>query len=139
MNDYLNERLQVQLSLASEAPYYKEKWGELGITGKKLKWITLDSLYQLPILPKVEVRENPEAFVPSSIHQKDKLLSYFTSGSTGTPIRAIRTKDAHQRFWAAREVRSFGWAGSSIQASRGNGWGSFSSAQGNRQVAVLPL
>jgi len=118
MNDYLNERLQVQIRLASEAPYYKEKWGKLGITSRKLKRITLDSLYHLPVLPKLDLVKYPAFFVPTSIRKSHKLLNYFTSGSTGSPIRAIYTKAAHQRFWAAREARSFGWAGTSIKRPR---------------------
>jgi phenylacetate-CoA ligase len=45
-------------------------------------------------------------------------LSYSSSGSTGTPIRAICTKGGQQRFAAAREARSYRWAGTSILRPR---------------------
>jgi len=56
--------------------------------------------------------------VAQDVARSEKLQSYHSSGSTGTPITAICTPDAHRKFIAAREVRSFGWAGASVHMPR---------------------
>ncbi len=118
MSVYVEQRLREVLRQAYEAPYYKETWSAAGITEAMLKEITPTTLSRLPILPKEHVRQRPEAFVPAIACHQGQLKSYQTSGSSGTPIRAICTSAVHQRFIAAREVRSFGWAGTSIMRPR---------------------
>jgi phenylacetate-CoA ligase len=72
----------------------------------------------LPATPKEDLRRAPEAFVAEDARAKGGLHRYYTSGSTGTPLTVICNSDAHRRFIAARDVRSFGWAGASIQLPR---------------------
>ena len=75
-------------------------------------------LAALPVTSKHDLRRDPDAFVASAVRRRERLHRYSTSGSTGTPITAICTSDAHRRFLAARDVRSFGWAGASIRFPR---------------------
>jgi phenylacetate-CoA ligase len=119
MHDYVTARLrEVLLRAFSEVPYYREVWTSLGIDQAYLETITLETLYRLPTLPKRELRIAPERFVSDRVRRHQRLIIYHTSGSTGTPIKVICTAEAHRRFIAAREVRSFGWAGVSIRLPR---------------------
>jgi phenylacetate-CoA ligase len=117
MRDYLTATLREVVRRASDAPYYRERWSAAGLTASDITDITPDSLHRIPILPKEELRRNPMGFVPDR-NTPQGLLSYFSSGSTGTPIKAICTRRAQQRFAAAREVRSYRWAGTSILRPR---------------------
>ncbi|MDX1984576.1 MAG: hypothetical protein SFV51_30170, partial [Bryobacteraceae bacterium] len=118
-NGYVNAQLQSVLSAAfREAPYYRKKWAATGLTGAKLEQMTARDLEQLPITPKADLRRDPDSFVLAHTASGGKVHRYLSSGSTGTPITAICTSEDHQRFIAAREVRSFRWAGSSIMDPR---------------------
>jgi phenylacetate-CoA ligase len=79
--------------------------------------ITPESLSVLPATPKNDLRSDPDAFLARDVPRRT-LHRYFSSGSTGTPIKTYCTSDAHRGFIAAREVRSFGWAGSSVRHRR---------------------
>jgi phenylacetate-CoA ligase len=92
--------------------------------------LTPEELPALPVTPKQDLRHDPEAFVATGARGASRLLRYATSGSTGTPITAICTADGHRRFLAAREVRSFGWAGASIRGPR--------AMMGGRMVVPAP-
>jgi len=118
MRDYLNATLQSVLRRAFDAPYYRETWTNAGIREADLREITVESLGRLPVLPKQDVRRSPTSFVPNRSRRPDRYRTYLTSGSTGTPIKAFFTRTSHQRFAAARDVRSFGWAGTSILRPR---------------------
>ena len=118
MRDYLVSTLRTVVRKAFDAPYYRESWAAAGIRESHLKEMTLDTLHRLPVLPKQHVRRAPLAFVLDRRLRSGRLRSYLTSGSTNTPIRVFCTRTSHQRFVAAREVRSFGWAGTSVQSPR---------------------
>jgi phenylacetate-CoA ligase len=118
MRAYLNDTLKGVLRRAFDAPYYRERWPAAGVHERHLDDITVDTLSRLPVLPKIDLRKNPEAFVPDRGAPVDSLLSYYSSGSTGTPIKAICTRRGQQRFAAGREVRSYRWAGTSILRPR---------------------
>lgn len=114
MRAHCDTALRAVLRRAFEAPYYRESWARAGIEERHLADVTVASLPRLPVLAKEEVRRNPFAFVPDRGDPIRKLLSYFSSGSSGTPIRALCTRRGQQRFAAAREARSYRWAGTSI-------------------------
>jgi phenylacetate-CoA ligase len=118
MRAYLNEALKSVLRRAFDAPYYRERWPAAGVHERHLNDVTVDTLSRLPVLPKIDLRKNPEAFVPDRGAPVDTLLSYYSSGSTGTPIKAICTRRGQQRFAAGREVRSYRWAGTTILRPR---------------------
>ncbi len=113
-----NELRRVLLHAFAHVPYYQRKWSEDGITANDLQQITASGLSRLPSTPKQDLRLAPESFVAQDVAGREKLHRYFSSGSTGTPITAICTTDAHRRYIAAREARSFAWAGTSILKPR---------------------
>jgi phenylacetate-CoA ligase len=102
----VSRELQSLLQLAAATvPYYREKWASAGV-------------HNIPITPKADLRDAPERFVSEAAGPAAKLPCYYTSGSTGTPIRVYSSPDDHRRFIAAREARSFGWAGASVRMPR---------------------
>ncbi len=117
---YVESTLRNKLLKAyEEVPYYRERWREAGIRKADLAAIRTSELSRLPITPKQDLRHQPSRFVAESAHRgKGKIHSYFSSGSTGTPIRCFCTADDHRRFVAAREARSFQWAGTTLLGSR---------------------
>jgi phenylacetate-CoA ligase len=118
MQAYTNEALRAVLVRAYDAPFYRERWSRAGVDGRHLRDISTETLNRLPIVSKEDLRQNPLAFVPDRGAPVKGLLTYFSSGSTGTPIKAICTRGGQQRFAAAREVRSYRWAGTSILRPR---------------------
>jgi phenylacetate-CoA ligase len=103
---------------AAEVPYYREKWAAAGIDAARLARFELQDLRSLPLTPKGDVRDNPESFIAASAGPPSRLHHYFTSGSTGTPLTVYCTSDDHRLFIAAREARSFAWAGASVRMPR---------------------
>ena len=119
MQAYVDEQLRaVLLHAYDQVPYYNRVWNEAGIDGSELAHMTTARLPRLPITPKQNLRATPEEFVARDIAARYKLHRYYTSGSTGTPVTHICTSQAQRRFTAAREVRSFGWAGTSVRKPR---------------------
>ena len=116
---YLEAELRALLGRAfSEVPYYHQVWRAAGFRARHFATFQFASLPQLPITPKTDLRRQPEAFVSQAAKRQQRLHRYYTSGTTGTPITTICSPDAHRRFLAARETRSFGWAGTSLHQSR---------------------
>lgn len=119
MQSYLRDALRRTLEHAFvQCPYYRDKWAAAGITLSELGGLNLCDLPRIPITLKVDLRLNPESFVAENVRRRGGLHRYYTSGSTGTPVTCICDADAHRKFLAAREVRSFGWAGTSIRMGR---------------------
>lgn len=118
MHRYVEQELRRVLCRAyDEVPYYRQTWGQKGIGRARLEKMTVEDLHTLPPTPKQDLRADPDSFLAQDVSKK-KLQRYFSSGSTGTPITAICSAEDHRRFIAAREVRSFGWARSTIRSSR---------------------
>ena len=118
MDQFIDEALRTTLLHAFDTvDYYQRRWNAAGITRQDLEHMTRQHLHRLPITRKLELRSDPNAFVSSGIPLK-QLHRYNTSGSTGTPVTCVCTSDGHRMFIAAREARSFGWAGSSIRKRR---------------------
>jgi phenylacetate-CoA ligase len=90
---------------AATVPYYRERWNS-------------HDFHDIPITPKSDLRDAPERFVSDAAGPLKRLPCYYTSGSTGTPIKVYSAPDNHRRFIAAREARSFGWAGASVRMPR---------------------
>jgi phenylacetate-CoA ligase len=119
MQEIITERLRTVLLQAwDNVPYYAPRWSAAGIERGDLEAMTPDTLHRLPVTPKDDLRQDPDAFVSLQARQSLRLHRYASSGSTGKPITAIYSRTAHQRFTAAREARSFGWAGASLLRSR---------------------
>ena len=118
MRAYVQARLRRALTHAyDQVPYYRERWGAAGIERGDLVRMTTDDLPRLPITPKEDLRRDSLAFVAGDAPLK-RLHSYPTSGSSGTPVVVRYPTEAHRGFIAAREARSFGWAGVSVRMPR---------------------
>ena len=119
MREFVNARLRdVLLHAFAEVPYYRAKWAESGIGQAGLERMDAACLPRLPITPKTDLRTHSQTLIAEDVARREKLHPYYTSGSTGTPIKCYFTADGHRRFFAAREARAFGWAGASIRQPR---------------------
>ena len=98
-------------------PYYREKWKDLRLERKAVFGDPFSVLSRLPILPKEDIRSNPDAFV-SDPGRKKKLHTYLTSGTTGTPLSVKFSTEMHQTWSAAYEARCRNWAGVDNSMSR---------------------
>lgn len=118
MQRYLDQTLRaILLHAFDHVDHYRDVWTAAGISRSDVQNMGQADLHRLPVTSKAEVRANPDAFVAKNVPAK-QLHRYNTSGSTGTPVTCICTADAHRKFIAAREARSFGWAGTSIRKRR---------------------
>lgn len=119
LNDYLEIELQKVLGRAfANAPYYARVWRALGLSEADFCHFQLSDLRRLPTTPKEDLRKTPDEFLSRAASKLQRLHRYYSSGTTGTPITAICTSDGHRRFTAAREARSFNWAGTSLHQPR---------------------
>jgi phenylacetate-CoA ligase len=118
MQEHVTARLQEVLCHAwDQTPYYQRKFAAAGIRRAELASMTPEGLDRLPTTPKGDLRSAPDDLVEGDV-PKGRLRRYYSSGSTGTPVTCICTPEDHRRFIAAREARSFGWAGASISMPR---------------------
>lgn len=117
--EYQNSQLQKILShAASTVPYYRDAFAKAGFDTNSIKKITVDTLHQLPFLPKEDLRKFGETTLLSSMREKDG--SFFSSsGSTGTPTKIMYSHAMHQRWFGIYELRVRNWAGVSSFVPRG--------------------
>jgi phenylacetate-CoA ligase len=119
MRAYVEQELRrVLVHCVHQVPYYQRVWSKRGLPLETLMRMTLADLFEVPITPKQDLRAAPEEFVAQDVARRSKLRRYYSSGTTGTPITSICNSDGHRRFFACREVRSFGWAGTSLRRPR---------------------
>jgi phenylacetate-CoA ligase len=117
--EHLNVSLQrVLVYSIQHVAHYREAWATHGLTCTDLKALDCAGLMRLPVTPKAAVRVAPERFLADGLASDRTVRRYPTSGSSGTPIVSMCRPDDHRRFMAAREVRSFGWAGTTMLRSR---------------------
>lgn len=105
-------RLRELLTIAiHEIPYYQRTW-----SASELSAARNGALKDLPLLEKESIR----AFQADFISRKPvrAALSFPTSGTTGTPIKALYTISELRDSLAVREARSARWAGVSFSLPR---------------------
>lgn len=116
--DYQTQELRKLLTHAyNTVPYYKKQYSEHGFSLKDFDTFEIEDLKNLPYLEKDELRRYGTTSLLSSSRKKGAFLS--SSGSTGTPIKAFFTKEAHQIWSAAYETRIRNWAGVDHTMKRG--------------------
>jgi phenylacetate-CoA ligase len=116
---YLQSQLRSVLAHAyAQVPYYGRAWRGLGLDPGDFGQFGLADLGRLPATRKDDLRQSPADFTVQSLARGRELRFHQTSGTTGTPITAAFTVEGHRRLMAAREARSFGWAGVSILEPR---------------------
>ncbi len=97
---------------AEHVPFYRDTWNE-----EEKKAARAGQLQNLPLLEKDPIRANPHAFLREDLNIK-KPLTFFTSGSTGTPIASLWTAAELRASMAVREARSANWADVSFTVPR---------------------
>ena len=97
---------------ATQVPYYRENWNE-----RQIQAAIAGDLNELPLLSKDAIRANPRAFIRQDFHP-DREYTFYTSGTSGTPIASIWTRAEYQASMAIREARSARWAGVSFTRPR---------------------
>jgi len=113
--EYVQSQLRSVLARAyAQVPYYGGAWRGLGLGPGDFRQFRLADLGLLPTTRKEDLRQSPADFIAQSLARDRQLRRYCSSGTTGTPITVTLTVDCHRRVMAAREARSFGWAGVSI-------------------------
>ena len=118
MNAYIDGQVRDVIARALETPHYREAWSDAGVRSGEVRTFSRSDLWRLPIVGKSQLRRDPTRFIPTPFRSRRRLRREATSGSTGTPISVYMTRESRQRFAAAREVRSFGWAGVSVHLPR---------------------
>jgi len=116
---YQNEQLQKILLHAFEhVSYYKTSFSKHGINSEALRKVTPETLSQLPVLSKEDLRKYGTASLVAD--KKEKAGQFFSSsGSTGTPTRILFSHPMHQRWMALFELRVRNWAGVNSFIPRG--------------------
>ena len=98
-------------------PFYKKKYTDAGFDLKFFKNFKFKDLNKLPFLEKEELRKFGKTELLSKIRNKGDF--YSSSGSTGTPTSIYYSREFHQKWRAAFEVRINEWAGVSKYTPRG--------------------
>jgi len=107
-----NQRLQGVLAGALSAKYYSQVW-----TKSQKDAALAGRLSDLPLLEKEPLRADPQSFVRADMSPRRE-YTFYTSGSTGTPMATIWTIDEIRDSLALREARSACWAGVSFKQAR---------------------
>ena len=96
------ERARKTVAAALNAPFYKEKYGKLGLSADTLR--TLDDLKKFPFTTKQDLRDHyPYGLVATDRRKLVRLHS--SSGTTGNPTVIFHTKNDLD-CWANRVARS---------------------------------
>ena len=90
-------------------PFYKKKYSDAGFSIKDFQNFRLKDLNKLPFLEKEELRQFGKTELLSNTRNKGDF--YSSSGSTGTPTSIYYSREFHQKWSAAFEVRIREWAG----------------------------
>jgi phenylacetate-CoA ligase len=117
-NDYQTKELRKLLLHAFDTvPFYTEKYKKHGFVRADFENFMLSDIKKLPFLEKEEYRKYGKTTLLSSKKEKGKY--YYSSGSTGTPIAVYLSRNTHQKWSAAYEVRVRNWAKVNYRLSRG--------------------
>jgi phenylacetate-CoA ligase len=108
--DWQSQRLREMLQIAWEAPFYRRRWGGLGLTAADIRAFTLGDLERIPPLLKEEIRKAPLELCPGGRPGKGASALY-TSGSTGTPLTVYHSREDLRRGLAMRDARYSSYLG----------------------------
>lgn len=116
---YVQQQLQnILLHAFEHVPFYNESFKANGLTAEIIKKITPETIAQLPILSKEQLRKHGTTTLLAN--NKEKHGEFFaSSGSTGTPTQILFSHAMHQRWMAIFEARVRNWAGVNSFEPRG--------------------
>jgi len=103
---------QLLLSCVNNVPYYRDNWSQ-----SQKEAALAGVLSGLPLLEKEPLRTAPDQFKDSTRHPFPS-FTFYTSGTSGTPIASLYTLAELRSSIALREVRSANWAGVSFSLPR---------------------
>jgi phenylacetate-CoA ligase len=113
------ERGREMVSYAfKHCPYYQERLGAAGFDGSLRDW---GEFQRLPILSKMDIRENEEGLLSREFRKED-LVEAKTGGSTGVALKIHFDKQC-QELRNAAAMRSDQWAGWDIGMQVAAIWG----------------
>ena len=107
IDKYQFKRLCKQLIQANKTKYYNKLFKELNFS-PKTDFKSLNDLNKIPVTEKNKVKENPDLFI--NIKYQKKSLTFYTSGSTGNPMKAL----IHPLHWVIEQAvifRHWLWGG----------------------------
>jgi phenylacetate-CoA ligase len=116
---YVNSELRkILLHAYKHVPYYKKVFIKIGIAPNFFEDFTVYDLSKIPFLEKNELRKYGESELLSDKREQNGEF-YSSSGSTGTPVKVLFSKNMHQKWSSAFECRIRNWANLSINDGRG--------------------
>ena len=115
---YSQDRLRMILRSAFRASHYRSLWEDAGLQEGDIDGFHLEDLTRLPLTNKEQLRSNPLDFVTHPTKHPRYLIEQQTSGSTGIPVKIFMSLECLRETVAAREARSFKWAGVSLRLPR---------------------
>jgi phenylacetate-CoA ligase len=115
MRAYVEAQLRRMVAHAWErVPHYRRGWAAAGFDSGSIASLRLEDLPLLPVVSKADLRRAPGSFLAGGELRWHTRLLESTSGSTGEPVTVTSTAALQRAYLAAREVRSFRWAGTSL-------------------------
>ncbi len=114
---YQTNKLRSLLAHAEKnVPYYRDVFHRLGLTSSDLQNFELADLTKLPLLEKNTIRSDPDQLISQT--QARGIHTYYTSGTTGTPVAIQWPLETDRLNAAAYESRVRRWAGVNYRMSR---------------------
>ena len=96
------ERLAYFLDIAyKNVPFYRHYWENQRKRGNNSSHELIENW---PVLNKKSIQNKPELFINKK-YKKHQLISEYTSGSTGSPIRVYHSKDTLRYWYGLCELR----------------------------------
>ncbi|MBP7997651.1 MAG: phenylacetate--CoA ligase family protein [Chloroflexi bacterium] len=115
---YQEEQVRRLLKYAIiHVPHYRHAYKHLFKSSDEINDWTFKDLTKLPVIEKQLIRSAPDAFV-SELSHTERLYTYETSGTTGTPLYVKFNNHMEKAAAAAYEARVRRWAGVNYTMSR---------------------
>lgn len=92
---------------ATRVPYYRDLWSARRRAGNRASW---ELLANWPILEKDALRRAPQAFVADDVDPR-RMFRDHTSGTTGSPLTLLFSRETVRRWYALFERRVRNWNG----------------------------
>lgn len=98
LTDYQNKQFQKIIKIAyNNVPFWRDKFDQIEACPEDFQ--TIEDIKQFPIITKAEVQDAGEK-IHNPNFKKSELIGGHTSGSTGTPLELIYTRECMQFQWA---------------------------------------
>ncbi len=95
---YRDEKLRSMVAFCyHHVPYYHELFDSLQVDYREVR--TIEDLTRIPILTKQDVRKYEDRLIADSVSKRE-IIPMHTSGTTGTGLHFITTRDAYAEQWA---------------------------------------